>query len=89
MSAVFKGATRPPCLWGIPLKPLMGVSGAVLILGFVFFKPLLLTLPPLLLIMRSMAAEDDQRFRQLYLHLRCNVFGAGRRRYAGITEFRQ
>lgn len=74
---VFKGATRPAMIAGIPLLPLivvglMGVLGSLwglqLFGAFSAFTVALLTLM-VLLIMRWVSKADDQKLNQMLLRL--------------------
>lgn len=85
---LFKGATRPACVWGIPIKPFLGCVGVHILLAFWFYVPLLLFCVPSLMIMHRIAKEDDQRFRQLFLHFKTNVLGARNKQYwQGVSSF--
>ena len=73
--AIYKGATRPAMKLGIPLVPLVLLfgSGMLLILwsGLLlscwFALTVLACLLPVLLWMRWVTAQDDQRFRQIFV----------------------
>ena len=41
---IFKGATRPPCVLGIPITPFVFVAGGILIASLVIWIPLVLSL---------------------------------------------
>lgn len=85
---LFKGATRPACVWGIPIKPFLGCMGFFLLLAFWVYIPLLLLSLPCLFIMRQITMNDDQRFRQLFLHFRTNVLGGKNKLYwKGLSSF--
>lgn len=80
---LFKGATRPACVWGIPIKPFCGCFGVFILLAFWFWVPLLLGAVPCLIVMHNIAKEDDQRFRQLFLLFRVNFISTGNKEYWG------
>ena len=84
---LFKGATRPPCVMGIPMKPFMGCMGVCILLGLWVGMPLNLGALPSLFVMNRIAKEDDQRFRQLYLYLFVNFFGTGNKRHWQDVQF--
>lgn len=73
--AIYKGATRPAMKLGIPLVPLVLLfgSGMLLILwggillSWWFALGVLACLLPVLLWMRWVTAQDDQRFRQIFV----------------------
>ena len=64
---VFKGATRPACVWGIPIKPFVAACGVFMLLAFWVAVPLALGLVPALAVMHVIADRDDQAFLQLLL----------------------
>ena len=80
---LFKGATRPACIWGVPLKPFLFTTGVILLLGFWVWIPLMLLLVPALVIMHFIAKDDDQRFLQLFLNFRINILGTGNKLFWG------
>ena len=85
---LFKGATRPACIWGIPIKPFIGVTGAIMLLSFWAWIPLMISLFPVLYIMHRIAKEDDQRFLQLFLAIKVNLIGTGNKHYwGGVNSF--
>ncbi len=85
---IFKGATRPACFLGIPLVPFVLVGGGIIIVSFVLYVPLLITLVPVLLIMRQVTRDDDQRFRQLGLFFKVNRLGLGNPgRFGAVGSF--
>lgn len=78
---IFKGATRPPMLFGIPLIPcivvagatiLVSMWGAVLVSRWIAIGAVSAALPALLW-MRHMSKKDDQRLRQLTLQLKLHL----------------
>lgn len=80
---IFKGATRPACVWGIPIKPFCACVGFFILLAFWFWIPLLLGAIPCLFVMNRISKEDDQRFHQLFLKLKINMIGAGNKKHWG------
>lgn len=79
--AIYKGATRPAMLLGIPLVPLVALLGAALLLmlwggllvsSWIALAVLLATLPALFW-MRYVTSKDDQRFRQMFLAIRLRL----------------
>lgn len=85
--AIYKGATRPAMLFGIPLVPLVAVVGCCALLCL--WVGLLLTwwivpacglaLAPTVLWMRHLTHKDDQRFRQAFLAIRLRLLDRNRR----------
>lgn len=86
-AALFKGATRPACIWGVPMKPFMVCVGTFILAAFWISMPLIFGIIPCLYIMHQIAKEDDQRFRQLYLYLFVNFFGTGNKRHWQDVQF--
>ena len=84
--AIYKGATRPARKLGIPLVPLVVLFGSGMLLvmwggilvswwvalGVVF------AILPALLWMRFVTAQDDQRFRQLFVALKLRLHDRNR-----------
>ena len=76
--AIYKGATRPPMKFGVPLVPLVilvgtgilvTIWGAVLVSWWV--APVVITTAaPTFAWMRFVTRRDDQRFRQMFLALK-------------------
>ncbi len=69
---IYKGCTRPPLLWGVPLLPLMAVGAPTMILMFVglaYAMPLaivsILTFVGTFVFMREVTKRDDHRLVQL------------------------
>ncbi len=73
--AIYKGATRPAMKLGIPLVPLVVLFGGGMLfivwggtlLSWWLSLAVLLALVPALVWMRWVTAQDDQRFRQLFI----------------------
>lgn len=85
---LFKGATRPACIWGIPLLPFLGCIGVYMLIAFWTWIPLSLLALPTLFVMHRITKEDDQRFRQLFLYFKTNILGTGNKHYwRGINSF--
>lgn len=77
---VFKGCTRPAMLWGVPLVPLLLISGSVLIpaVWVLIARPIvgvaiLLLIIPVFATMRMITRQDDQRLAQQMLRLRMKL----------------
>lgn len=83
---LFKGATRPACIFGIPMKPFMGCMCVFILLVFWVWMPLILGAVPSLFVMNRIAKEDDQRFRQLFLFTRINLAGSGNKHFWGAVS---
>jgi len=60
---LFKGCTRPAMLFGVPLVPLCLVGCSIILLSIYTTLLLLTMLIPVILVMRFIVKEDDQKFR--------------------------
>ena len=85
--AIYKGATRPAMLMGIPLVPLvvlLGVCmllvmwGGVLVSRWLALAVVVATLPALAW-MRFVTKRDDQRLRQMFVATRLRLRDRGQR----------
>lgn len=92
---IFRGCTRPAMLAGVPMVPLLLVSGAFLLVAMwciYLVSPyvsmfLAFIYVPILITMRQITKKDDQRMRQLMLRLRMRLrHGAGRELW-GTTSY--
>lgn len=84
---IYKGATRPAMLLGIPLVPLVALFGTALLLAmwggalvsWWIAVAVALLLVPALLWMRVVTAKDDQRFRQVFVAMRLRLHDRNQR----------
>ena len=74
---IYKGCTRPPLLWGVPLLPLIMIlmpGMLVGIVGLAYFLPMslvaLLVTVSAWVWMRAVTKKDDQRLLQIFLRFR-------------------
>lgn len=86
---VFKGATRPAMIWGVPLVAFLLVGGGMLIpaiWALLASPPLgvavLFLMIPVFVVMRVITRHDDQRLAQYLLRVRM-VLRQGNRRFWG------
>ena len=88
MSIVFKGATRPACVYGIPVGPAIGAVITFLMLALWVWGPVLVFLPVVLLAFKEITKQDDQAFRQLQVaaQTRCRAW-QNRRRHHGLDYY--
>lgn len=98
---IYKGCTRPPLLWGVPLLPLIMVLMPGMLVGMVglaYFLPMSLVAIFVSLTawiwMRAVTKKDDQRLLQIFLRLRLrsrqrNTRYWGCAAYAPIVYFRR
>lgn len=85
--AIYKGATRPAMMLGIPLVPLVVLFGTSMLLimwggsliSWWIAPVVLLALLPALAWMRHVTAQDDQRFRQAFVALKLRLHDRNRR----------
>lgn len=79
---IFKGATRPAMMLGVPIVPCILVMGTFFILavwslvffGFVVALSILAILAFVVAIMRFMTQQDDHRLNQYLMYLRSRPF---------------
>jgi type IV secretion system protein VirB3 len=86
---VFKGATRPAMIWGVPLVAFLMVGGGMLIpaIWALLASPplgvaILFLMIPVFVVMRVITRHDDQRLAQYLLRVRM-VLRQGNRRFWG------
>lgn len=85
---IFKGATRPPMIFGIPLTAAVLMSGSLMLIGMWFWMPLMFLILPIGWVMRIMAKEDDQVFHQLGLKVMLfTSMQSARKRWKGCYSF--
>jgi len=85
--AIYKGATRPPTIFGVPLVPflLVGASGFLSGMYLLIYGSIAWTgvvggvVLPLFLWMRLLTGKDDQRLRQMLLAARLALACPNRR----------
>lgn len=90
---VFKGATRPAMIWGVPLVAFLMVSGGMLIpaIWALLASPplgvaILFLMIPVFVVMRVITRHDDQRLAQYLLRVRM-VLRQGNRRFWGAHAY--
>jgi type IV secretion system protein VirB3 len=85
--AIYKGATRPAMKLGVPLVPLVALTGTAMLLmmwsgilvsGWLAAAVVLATLP-VLLWMRHVTRRDDQRCRQMFVAAKLRLRDRNRR----------
>jgi len=94
---IFRGCTRPAMLFGVPMLPMLvitgtfliaGVWGGYLVSGYLSLF-LLIVYVPLVLVCRQITLKDDQRLLQLFMRTRLRVRQASNKRYWGAVTFGQ
>lgn len=84
--AIYKGATRPAMKLGIPLVPLVVLFGTGMLvtmwggalLSWWVAVGVVASLAPALLWMRLVTAQDDQRFRQMFVAMKLRLHDRNR-----------
>jgi type IV secretion system protein VirB3 len=85
--AIYKGATRPPMKFGVPLVPLVVLVGSgmllmlwggILVSGWIALS-VLISFVPALAWMRFVTRRDDQRFRQIFVGIKLQLRDRNRR----------
>jgi type IV secretion system protein VirB3 len=85
--AIYKGATRPAMKLGIPLVPLVVLFGTSMLLimwggaliSWWFALSVVMALVPTLVWMRFVTAQDDQRFKQMFVAAKLRLHDRNRR----------
>jgi type IV secretion system protein VirB3 len=87
---VFKGATRPAMIWGVPLVAFLMVGGGMLIPAIwallaspPFGVAILFLMIPVFVMMRVITRHDDQRLAQYLLRGRMVLRQGNRRLWGG------
>ncbi|QNB17476.1 conjugal transfer protein TraD [Paraburkholderia tropica] len=87
---VFKGATRPAMIWGVPLVAFLMIGGGMLIpaIWALLASPplgvaILFLMIPVFVVMRVITRHDDQRLAQYLLRLRMVPRQRNRRFWGG------
>lgn len=70
MVTLNKALTRPAMLWGMPMVPLVVVSGGIVLLAIYLSLLLLLFLPVSWIVMKRLARRDAQIFSLAFLRLK-------------------
>lgn len=82
-SPLFKGATRPACIGGVPLKVFVLNIGVIALLALWVWIPLILIAPITHFYLKSVADKDEQIFSQLLSYIRINLVQSKNRRFWG------
>lgn len=72
-SPLFKGATRPACMFGVPINVFVANVMVFIILGFYIWFPLLFVAPFTHFWLKTIADKDPQIFSQLFSYFDLNV----------------
>ena len=82
-SPLFKGATRPACLGGVPLQVFVLHIGVISLLAIWIWIPLILITPITHFYLKTVADKDEQVFSQLISYTRITLVRSFNRRYWG------
>lgn len=91
----FRGCTRPAMFAGVPLIPMLLVSGCTLLLAvwmFYLLSPyvslfLIIAYIPLVITMRQITKKDDQRLRQVMMRVKMRTRQQAGRALWGAISF--
>ena len=82
-SPLFKGATRPACIGGVPLQVFVLNIGVISLLATWTWIPLILITPITHFYLKTVADKDEQVFSQLISYTRITLVRSFNRRYWG------
>ena len=82
-SPLFKGATRPACIGGVPLQVFVLNIGVISLLATWIWIPLILITPITHFYLKTVADKDEQVFSQLISYTRITLVRSFNRRYWG------
>ncbi|MDP9902414.1 type IV secretion system protein VirB3 [Variovorax ginsengisoli] len=79
---IFKGATRPAMMWGVPIIPFILVAGAYILVAVwtLIFFGLVASLSVAVMavftvfVLRFITSQDDQRLNQMLLYIKSRPF---------------
>ena len=86
-NALFRGCTRLPMFMGVPYVPFFIGAGSGLLLAMYTNMLYLLTIPPVIMIMRQMARRDEMIFRLLGLRLQVRLRMRNLQQHEGMWVF--
>ena len=86
MAKLLKAMKRPAALWGVPMVPLLGVTGFTIIVAVWTSVAFLALLPVEFLVMKSITRNDPLRFSLIAVWLRARGKPAANRLF-GATAF--
>ncbi|MDU4003222.1 VirB3 family type IV secretion system protein [Pluralibacter gergoviae] len=86
MAKLLKAMKRPAALWGVPMVPLLGVSGVTIIVAVWTSVAFLALLPVEFLMMKSLTRNEPMRFSLIAVWLRARGKPAANRLF-GATAF--
>lgn len=85
MAKLLKAMKRPAALWGVPMVPLLGVTGVTIITAIWTSVAFLLLLPVEFLVMKSMTKKEPMRFNLIAVWLRAKGKPTANRLFGATT----
>ncbi|RYA74828.1 ATPase [Enterobacter cloacae complex sp. 4DZ3-17B2] len=85
MAKLLKAMKRPAALWGVPMVPLLGVTGVTIIVAIWTSVSLLLLLPVEFLVMKSLTRNEPMRFNLIAVWLRARGKPVANRLFGATT----
>ncbi|WP_269845031.1 type IV secretion system protein VirB3 [Wohlfahrtiimonas populi] len=67
--SLFKGCTRPPMIFGVPMGPFAAVLAGFILIATWTNILFMLGIIPIYFVMRVLTKKDDQQFRLLFLKI--------------------
>ncbi|EDT8631850.1 type IV secretion system protein VirB4, partial [Salmonella enterica subsp. enterica serovar Ohio] len=85
MAKLLKAMKRPAALWGVPMVPLLAVTGVTIIVA-IWTSPVLLALLPVeFFLMKSLTRKEPMRFNLIAVWLRVRGSPIANRLFGATT----
>ncbi|WP_200853398.1 type IV secretion system protein VirB3, partial [Klebsiella pneumoniae] len=85
MAKLLKAMKRPAALWGVPMVPLLAVTGVTIIVAVWTSVALLFLLPVEFLVMKSLTRNEPMRFNLIAVWLRVKGKPVANRLFGATT----
>ena len=85
MAKLLKAMKRPAALWGVPMVPLLAVTGVTIIIAVWTSVALLFLLPVQFLVMKSLTRNEPMRFSLIAVWLRAKGNPVANRLFGATT----
>ncbi len=85
MAKLLKAMKRPAALWGVPMVPLLGVTGVTIIAAIWTSVAFMLLLPVEFLVMKSLTRKEPMRFNLIAVWLRAKGKPIANRLFGATT----
>ncbi len=85
MAKLLKAMKRPAALWGVPMVPLLAVTGVTIIVAIWTSVALLFLLPVQFLVMKSLTRNEPMRFNLIAVWLRAKGKPVANRLFGATT----